>query len=89
MAESSTERSLHAQHASLIHWSQVENRTAATRAMREGLTRKWEREIDPDGKLPPAELAKRVEMRRKAHMAEMTRRSIKARRERAAAKKPL
>jgi hypothetical protein len=84
MSESPVERSLHAQQASLTYWSQVDDRAAATQTARDGLTRKWEREIDPDGKLPPPELAKRVEMRRKAHMAEMTRNSLKARRERAA-----
>lgn len=86
MSETPVERRLHAQQASLAYWSQVEDRTAATQPLRDGLTRKWEQEIDPNGKLPPQELAHRVEMRRRAHMAEMTRKSIKARRERAQAK---
>jgi len=87
MAESATERSLHAQAASLLHWSQVEDRTEATQAWRDGFTRKLEREIDPDGLLAPQELAKRVEMKRRAHMANMTRLAAKARRERAEAKR--
>lgn len=88
MTESAIERSLHAQQASLEHWSRVEDRTDATQAWRDAFTRKLELQIDPDGKLPPQELAVRVEMAKKAHMVKMTRRSIQARRARAEAKKP-
>jgi hypothetical protein len=84
--ESPVERSLHAQAASLTYWSQVTDRRAATRPGREGLTRKWEREIDPDGTLPPEELARRVELRRKAHMANMSRLAAKKAREKREAK---
>jgi hypothetical protein len=86
MPETPTERALHAQQASLLRWSKVEDRAAAMRPQREGLERKWTREIDPNGQLSPQELARRLEMRRKAHMAEMTRKSVKSRRERAARK---
>lgn len=46
-------------------------RTAATQKAREGLYRRWEREVDPDGTLAPAERAKRVENLRQAHYASM------------------
>lgn len=85
MSESQTERFLHAQQASLTYWSQVEDRAARMQPLRDGFTRKLEQEIDPDGQLAPDELARRVEMRRKAHMAAMTRKSIAARRKRAEA----
>ena len=81
--ESAIERSLHAQQASLTYWSQVPDRAAAMRPLREGFTRKLEREVDPDGRLSPQELERRVEMARKAHMARMTRLAVKASRERA------
>lgn len=84
MSESATERSLHAQAASLTHWSKVPDRTAATQAMRDGFTRRLELQVDPAGLLPPQELARRVEMARKAHLANMSRLAAKARREKAA-----
>jgi hypothetical protein len=87
MSESPLERSLHAQQASLTNWSRVEDRAAAMQPLRDGFTRKLEREIDPEGRLSSRELERRVEMARKAHMAKMTRLAVKARRERAAAKK--
>ena len=40
----------------------------ATRAMRDGFYAKFEREVDPEGKLTPQERAKRAEHARKAHM---------------------
>jgi hypothetical protein len=36
--------------------------------MRHGLQAKFEREVDPEGKLSPQERAKRAEYARKAHM---------------------
>lgn len=87
MTESRIERFLHAQQASLTHWSQVEDRAAAMQPLRDGFRRKLEREIDPDGRLAPQELERRVDMAQKAHMARMTRLAVKARRERAEARK--
>lgn len=81
MSESATERRLHAQQASLTYWAAVPDRPAAMKPLRDGFTRKLEREIDPDGRLSPQELATRVEMARAAHMARMTRLAAKARRE--------
>lgn len=84
MSESPAERRLHAQAASLTHWSQVPDRTAATQAMRDGFTQRLERQVDPDGALSIQERARRVEMARKAHLSNMSRLAAKARRERAA-----
>lgn len=86
-----TERRLQAQAASLTYWSQVRDRSAAMKPLRDGFLRKLEQQVDPDGTLDPVERAKRVEMARRAHLANASRLAAKAareRRERAAAKKP-
>lgn len=41
---------------------------------------RWDREVDPEGILPPAERAKRAEAARKAHYSRMALASAKARR---------
>lgn len=81
---SGAEVRLHASRMSNVRWSKVEDRTAATKPGRDGLLRKFEREVDPDGTMDPGERAKRVENARKAFYAEMSRRSIAARRAKAA-----
>jgi hypothetical protein len=45
----------------------------------------FEREVDPDGVLPPAERARRAAAARKAHFARLALASARARRERAGA----
>ena len=44
--------------------------------MRQGLQAKFEREVDPQGKLSPQERAKRAEYARKAHMQRMALKSV-------------
>jgi hypothetical protein len=87
MPESAAERSLHAQAASLSYWSKVRDRSAAMAPLRDGFARKLAAEIDPDGVLEPHELARRVDMARRAHLANASRISAKRRRERAEAAK--
>jgi hypothetical protein len=45
--------------------------------MRQGLQAKFEREVDPEGKLSPQERAKRAEYARKAHMERLALKSAK------------
>jgi hypothetical protein len=59
-------------------------RFAAGYRMRKGPQAKFEREVDPEGKLSPRERAKRAEYARKAHMQRMAVKSAKARRRRKA-----
>ena len=54
-----------------------------TAAARAAFRDKFQREVDPDGTLPPAERARRAEMARKAHYARLALKSAKARRKRA------
>lgn len=65
------ERRLRARLAANARWAKTDDRAAATQAARDGLTAKFEREVDPDGALDPRERARRVENARAAHMNRM------------------
>lgn len=79
-ARTPEERSLIAQIAVAERWGRTTDRTAATEPARAGLRAKYAREVDPDGKLDPAELERRVDSLMKAHMLRMTRAAQAARR---------
>lgn len=53
---------------------------AITAPARLGFLAKFEREVDPDGTLDPAERAKRAEHARKLHMARLALKSAEVRR---------
>jgi hypothetical protein len=82
---SAMERALRSRAASHARWSREPDRTAATAPARAGMQARFEREVDPDGVLDPAERSKRAESARKAYYADLTRRSIAARRSKKAA----
>jgi hypothetical protein len=72
----------------LARWARMapEERERMNRLRREGFLRRFEREVDPDNELPPAERARRAEQARLAFYAELRRRKLaKARQRRAAA----
>jgi hypothetical protein len=50
---------------------------------------RFEREVDPDGTLPPAERAKRAEYARKAYFQRLALKSAQVRRRRAGVREPL
>jgi hypothetical protein len=75
------QRSLRGQIAAETRWgntSQAERTRAAERGQA-GLWARFEREVDPDGALPPAERAKRAANLRRAHMARVALASSRAR----------
>lgn len=78
------DRSVVAQIAAAERWGRTADRTAATAPARAGLRAKYAREVDPDGRLDPAELERRVDSLMRAHMLKMSRAAAKAR----AARKP-
>lgn len=84
-SETPTERALRSRAASHVRWSREADRSAATAPARKGLQDRFEREVDPDGVLDPVERATRAESARKAYYADLTRKSIAARRKRRAA----
>lgn len=61
-------------------WSRTEDRSARTANARTAALARFEREVDPDGRLAPAERARRAEHARKAHMLELSARGVAARR---------
>ena len=62
-----------------IRWAHEPDRTAATAPARDALEARFEREVDPDGTLPPDERAKRARNARKAYYQALAIKSAKAR----------
>jgi hypothetical protein len=62
-----------------ISWSRTTDRNARTRPAREAFLRRFEREVDPDGVLPPAERGRRAQHALRAYMLGFAKRSMAAR----------
>ena len=75
-----TERALVARIAANERWSREPDRAAATAPARAALLAKFERQVDPDGTLPPQERARRAEHARKAHFTRLALASARSRR---------
>jgi hypothetical protein len=89
MPGKSGEASLHARIAALERWAKTEDRVAATAPARAGLNARFEREVDPKGELDPAELARRVEAKRRAHFTRLALKSAQSRRQAAETRRAL
>ena len=76
------EHSLLSQIGAHVSWERTEDRTARTAPARKAMLDKFERQVDPDGKLPPADRAKRAEHARKAHFKRLALKSAQVRRRR-------
>lgn len=74
-----SERRLAAQIAAHESWANTPNRSARTAPGRAALMARFEREVDPDSVLLPAERARRAENKRKAYFARLALMSAKAR----------
>lgn len=70
-----------------LKWAQCEDRTAATAAAREAFLDQFERQVDPDGLLDPAERATRAHHARKAYFIMLAAKSAKARAAKKAARR--
>ena len=79
---SAAEARLRAQIAAHESWARTENRTARTAPARAAMQAKFEKMVDPNNELLPAERAKRAENARKAYYARLALKSAKARRRR-------
>lgn len=80
MASTPAERRLAAQIAAHESWAQTPDRSARTAKARAALMAKFEAQADPEGKMLPAERARRAEHLRKAHFQRLALASAKARR---------
>lgn len=74
------DRSLSARIAANTRWALEPDRAKATAPGRAGLRRKFERQVDPGGILPPDEVERRVNSLIRAHMNRMALAASKARR---------
>lgn len=78
-----SDRSQIARIAANERWAKTEDRSAATQAARDAMTRKFEDQVDPERRLPADERAKRAESARRAHYQRLALKSAQARRARA------
>lgn len=69
-------------------WARTEDRSARTAPARQAALERFERQVDPDGTLPPAERRARAVHARKAHMARLAMASAAARRIKAESRTP-
>lgn len=76
------ERRLMGSAASHKSWAHTPDRQARTAPARRAFLERFERQVDPDGNLPPAERAKRAENARKAYFQTLALKSARARRHR-------
>jgi hypothetical protein len=70
--------------AAEISWARTHDRTARTRPAREAFLKRFEKEVDPDGTLPPGERRQRAEHAKRAYMLQLAKRSAAARKVREA-----
>lgn len=75
-----SEKSLAASAAAHVSWAYTDNRSARTARARAALLAKFEKEVDPEGTMLPAERAKRAEHLRKAYYTRLALKSAQARR---------
>jgi hypothetical protein len=74
------ERVLRARLGAHRSWATCNDRTARTAPARARFEERFEREVDPDRVLSPAERARRAESARKAYFTNLSLRSARARR---------
>lgn len=65
--------------AAEISWARTVDRSARTRPGRQAFLKKFEKEVDPDGKLSPEERQLRAEHALRAHMLQLAKRATTAR----------
>jgi hypothetical protein len=66
--------------AAEISWARTHDRPARTRPAPEAFLRRFEKEVDPDGTLPPEERRQRAEHAKRAYMLQLAKRSAAAQR---------
>ena len=77
-----TQRSLHARIASHESWARTTDASARTTPGHKAFLDRFEKQVDPDGELPPSERVRRAEHARKASFARLALKSARARRAR-------
>ena len=72
-------KDINRQIAAEISWSRTYDRSARTRPAREAFLRRFEREVDPNGTLPPDERHRRAEHAKRAYMLRLAKRAVAVR----------
>jgi hypothetical protein len=72
-------KNINARIAAEISWARTSDRSARTRPAREAFLKRFEREVDPDGKLPPEERRRRAEHALRAYMLRLRKRATSTR----------
>ena len=67
-------KDMRARIAAEISWSRTADRSARTRPARQAFLKRFERQVDPDGKLSPEERTRRAEHALRAYMLQLRRR---------------
>ena len=80
MALTPAEKSLQTKAAVQQSWANTPDRAARTKPARDKALERFEKEVDPEGVLPPAERAIRADHARKAYFTRLAFQSAKARR---------
>jgi hypothetical protein len=65
--------------AAEISWARTHDRTVRTRPARETFLKRFEKEVDPDGTLPPEERQQCAEHAKRAYMLQLAKRSADVR----------
>ena len=78
-------RTMRARLAAHESWARTSDRSARTAPAREAAWSRFERGVDPEGKLDPQERARRAEHARKAYFLRLAMKSAQARRRQAGA----
>jgi len=71
-------KNINARIAAEISWARTSDRSARTRPAREAFLKRFEREVDPEGELPPDERRRRAEHALRAHMLRLRKRTMGA-----------
>jgi hypothetical protein len=61
--------------AAEVSWARTSDRSARTRPARDAFLARFEKEVDPDGTLPPEERRQRAEHAKRAYMLQLAKRS--------------
>jgi hypothetical protein len=77
---SRTRRQMIGAYGAQVSWSRTVDRSGRTQPARDKFQQRFERQVDPDGVLDPAERAKRAEHARKAYFIGLALKSAAARR---------
>jgi hypothetical protein len=77
-----SERMMRAKLAAHTSWANTADRSARTAPARRAYMKRFERQVDPDNSLHPAERARRAEHAMRAHLTRAALKSAQARRQR-------